>query len=90
MDEMLQRLADALGVAALTQEEQRLLLDCARDVAHGSERRHAPLSAFLLGVAAGRSEVDRETVVRESVERVRAVVADDGGPPPAGATAAPR
>ena len=75
MDEMLQRLAEALGVTPLSQEEQRLLLDCARDVAHGRERRHAPLSAFLLGVAAGRSDVDRETAVRDCIERVRAVIA---------------
>ena len=90
MDEMLRRLADALGVPPLAAGEQRLLLDCARDVAHGSERRHAPLSTFLLGVAAGRSDVDRETAVRASVERVRAVIADGGGAPPAGATEAPR
>ena len=90
MDEMLQRLADALGVAPLSEQEQRLLLECARDVAHGSERRHAPLSAFLLGVSAGRSEVERETAVRSSVERVRAVIADAAGSPPPGATETPR
>ena len=90
MDEMLQRLADALDVAPLSAAEQRLLLDCARDVAHGSERRHAPLSTFLLGVVAGRSDAGRETAVHASVERVRAVIADAGGAAPIGATETPR
>jgi hypothetical protein len=31
-----------------------LLLDVARDVAHGVERRAAPVTTFLLGLAIGR------------------------------------
>jgi hypothetical protein len=34
--------------------DQRLVLDVARDVAHGVARPAAPLAAYLLGVAVGR------------------------------------
>jgi hypothetical protein len=85
MDDLLERLAAGLGVGAPTAGEQQLLLDCARDVAHGSERRHAPLSTFLLGVAVGAGDVDRETALREAVERVRAVIAADRNRPGPGA-----
>jgi hypothetical protein len=31
------------------------ILDMARDVAHGIERRAAPVTAYLIGLAAGRA-----------------------------------
>lgn len=34
--------------------DQRLVLDLARDVAHGVARPAAPLTAYLIGVAVGR------------------------------------
>ncbi|MGI8778295.1 MAG: DUF6457 domain-containing protein [Acidimicrobiales bacterium] len=57
------RYARALG-ADLADTEVEVLLDLARDVAHGSERRFAPLSTFVAGrfvadrVAAGASVSD--------------------------------
>ena len=42
------RYAMALG-GDLTDDEVEALLDLARDVAHGSERRFAPLSTFVAG-----------------------------------------
>jgi hypothetical protein len=36
-------------------EATKLVLDLARDVAHGVARPAAPLTAYLLGVAAGRA-----------------------------------
>lgn len=41
----------ALGVEA---PDQALVLDLARDVAHGVARPAAPLTAYLVGVAVGR------------------------------------
>jgi hypothetical protein len=41
----------ALGVDA---PDQALVLDLARDVAHGVARPAAPLTAYLMGVAVGR------------------------------------
>lgn len=45
------------------------LLDVARDAAHGVARPAAPLTTFLLGVAAGRG-----TVVSEAAAAVRRVL----------------
>ena len=42
------RYAEALGLR-LSEEEADVVLDLARVVAHGSERRFAPLSTFLAG-----------------------------------------
>jgi Domain of unknown function (DUF6457) len=48
------------------------LLDLARDVAHGVERRAAPIATFLAGLAAGRGESVES--VDEAVQRIRALV----------------
>jgi len=50
--------ATALGDAPLTAEEGTLLLDAARDVAHGVERKITPLSTFLMGAAVERARAD--------------------------------
>ena len=42
------RFAEALGLR-LTDEEAEAVLDLARRVAHGTERRFAPLSTYLAG-----------------------------------------
>lgn len=42
------RYAEALGLT-LSEEEAEAVLDLARVVAHGSERRFAPLSTYLAG-----------------------------------------
>jgi Domain of unknown function (DUF6457) len=44
----------ALGLAAAHPDERTLVLDLARDVAHGVVRPAAPVSAYLLGLAVGR------------------------------------
>lgn len=49
MDEWLDRYAAALGVAPLAAEEVDAILDLARVVAHGTERKNAPLAAWLAG-----------------------------------------
>jgi hypothetical protein len=54
LDAWMASAADALGVdrSALQRD---LLLDLTRDVAHGVARPAAPLTAFLVGLAAGRA-----------------------------------
>ena len=54
MDDWLGQLAMTLGEAQLSDEEQGLLLDVARDVAHGTERKATPIATFLLGTAVAR------------------------------------
>ena len=45
--------AEALGVPPLAGEDIDAILDLAREVAHGTERKNAPLAAWL----AGRSDL---------------------------------
>jgi hypothetical protein len=54
MDEWTARVRDALELTPAHPEEHKLILDLARDVAHGVLRPAAPVSAYLLGLAVGR------------------------------------
>jgi hypothetical protein len=58
-------IADAVAPVAM----QARILDMSRDVAHGVARPAAPLTAYLLGLAAGRSS-DPETTAEELAQRV--------------------
>ena len=73
MDTTLNDIATALGVPALQAEEVRLLLDATREVAHTSERRYAPLAAFMLGVGVAGSD-QRPGDLTAAISRVRAVL----------------
>jgi len=53
LDEWTERVCAALGVP-VGEVDQRLVLDVARDVAHGVTRPAAPVTAYLLGMAVGR------------------------------------
>jgi len=53
LDEWVRDLSDALGVNAAGTDVP-LLLDVARDAAHGIARPAAPLTTFLVGLAAGQ------------------------------------
>ena len=53
LDEWVRELSEALGVDA-TATDVPLLLDVARDAAHGIARPAAPLTTFLVGLAAGQ------------------------------------
>ena len=80
MADTLTDMAAALGVAPLSSEEVQLLLDASREVAHASQRRNAPLSTFLLGVAVAGS-ADRPADLREAVSRLQTVLSDGEDPP---------
>ena len=51
------------------------LLDLTRDVAHGVERKSAPLTTFLLGYAAGKDSLNPDEV-RKLIETVSSAVAE--------------
>lgn len=80
MNDLLSRLAADLGVTPLTTAEEDLLLECARDVAHTSTRRHAPLTAFLLGAAVTADATERAERLATAISRVRSALRED---PPA-------
>lgn len=72
-----ERLAAALDVTPLSPTETAAILDVARDVAHATERRYAPLSTFLLGVAlAGEPGADREGALGDLAARVAGLLPD--------------
>jgi len=54
MDDWLTRVAITLGVDPLDEGQIAELLDVARDVAHGVERKATPMATFLLGAAVQR------------------------------------
>jgi hypothetical protein len=53
--------------------DQALLLDLTKDVAHGVARPAAPLTSFLVGLAAGRAGGSGEDV-RKAVATVAALI----------------
>jgi hypothetical protein len=53
LDDWTARVREALALTVAHPDEQRLVLDLARDVAHGVLRPAAPVSAYLLGLAVG-------------------------------------
>lgn len=54
LDEWVAVAAAELGLDQLTADDQRLVLDLAREVAHNTVRPGAPVSAYLVGLAVGR------------------------------------
>jgi Domain of unknown function (DUF6457) len=81
LDEWAETVCDELGLdpAAL---DSRLVLDLARDVAHGVARPAAPLTAYLLGVAVGQGWPPAESAAR--ISRLAAQWAPAEGVPPEG------
>ena len=77
MDDWPARYSTALGLD-LSDDEVEAILDLARDVAHGTERRFAPLSAYVAGkyvtrrIAEGASA---EEAVHEAEEMVGRLLA---------------
>lgn len=57
LDEWIDAVRDALDLDPV---DTKLILDMARDVAHGVMRPAAPLSAYLLGLAVGRGAEPRQ------------------------------
>lgn len=67
-------IADAVSPAAM----QSRVLDMSRDVAHEVARPAAPLTAYLLGLAAGRSS-DPEATADELAQRLCVLAQRWGG-----------
>lgn len=73
MSDPVAAVAAALGVTPPTAEEVTVILDLARDVAHTTERRNAPLVSFLVGLAVA-GEQDRATALAEVAAQVRRAI----------------
>jgi Domain of unknown function (DUF6457) len=87
VDEWMERMAHALGEEPLTQPEVGAILKLARDVAHGVERKGAPLATFLAGLHAGRQAgagLSRREALAQAVEAARDLIpprTDEGSAP---------
>jgi Domain of unknown function (DUF6457) len=62
-----------LGPAPLATADTKVVLDLAREVAHGVDRPAAPVTAYLLGVAVGRG-----LTLADASDRVRPLAASWG------------
>jgi hypothetical protein len=70
MEDWLERFAAALGVEPITPKEMGTLLKLSREVAHGVERKFAPLSTYLAGLHVGRRSAageDPDEALRRAV-----------------------
>ena len=74
LDEWLDSVSAELGVGGV---DRGLVLDLARDVAHGIARPAAPLTTYLLGLAVGAGADPVEAAARVTA------LAQDAAPPPA-------
>ncbi|ADP79250.1 DUF6457 domain-containing protein [Pseudofrankia inefficax] len=77
LEDWVARAGDALGLDPAAVDVAQLL-DLTRDVAHGVARPAAPLTAFLVGLAAGQAG-GGPAAVADAVATVRAALAE--GPP---------
>ena len=73
LDEFLRTTCTALGIEREAVDED-LILDLTRQVAHNVARPAAPLSAFVVGLAAGRAGGDLDAV-RAAAIKVAALAA---------------
>jgi hypothetical protein len=83
VDEWIDRFAEALGEQPLHPAEVGSMLKLSRDVAHGVERKLAPLSTFLAGISMGRRMghgTPRDHALREVLEAARSVLPPAEGP----------
>jgi hypothetical protein len=77
VDDWIDRLARSLGEEPISPGEMGAVLKLARDVAHGVERKLAPVSTYLAGVYAGRIAASggaRARALGEAVDAARHLV----------------
>jgi Domain of unknown function (DUF6457) len=79
LEDWLAELGSELGLDA-SAVDRTLVLNVARDVAHGIARPAAPLTTFLVGLAAGLRGGSAEEV-RAAAETVQRLVADHAPDP---------
>ena len=83
MDNWIDEFAAALGEQSMGQKEMGAILKMARDVAHGVDRKMAPLSTFLAGISVGKRVAEgssREGALTEAIEAARALIPTQAEP----------
>lgn len=82
LEAFFEALSQRTGTPPIGPDEAAAVLDLARDVAHGSERRFAPIAAYAVGLSAGLSRApldprSRARRVREVAEAARDLGRED-------------
>lgn len=83
MDDWLDRFATAVGERPMSREEVGAMLRLSRQVAHGVERKYAPLSTYLAGLHVGRRSAEgasREEALREVLDAAEELIPPAPGP----------
>ena len=83
MDEWIDNFASALGQESMEAREVGAVLKLARDVAHGVERKLAPLSTFVVGIHVGRRTAEglsREDALAEALDAAQALIPPHAAP----------
>lgn len=73
LDDFIRTTCQALGLDSASVDRD-LVLELTKDVAHNVARPAAPISAFIVGLAAGRAGGDPESV-RDAATKVAALAA---------------
>jgi hypothetical protein len=90
VDEWIDRFAEALGEQPLHPTEMGSMLKLSREVAHGVERKLAPISTFLAGLSVGRKTAEgssRDQALGQVLEAARALLPPPSDETPAAASA---
>jgi hypothetical protein len=77
MEDWIDRFADALGQDRIAPKDVGALLKMSRQVAHGVERKYAPLSTYLAGVYVGHRAAAGEApgdALRRAIDEALALV----------------
>lgn len=85
-DDFFVQLSKLLGTPQMSAEERTAVLDLARLVAHGSERRYAPLTAYALGLSmsAADNPDSRRASVRHAIAKLESTMAEPEPEPGSG------
>lgn len=87
LDSWGQAAAAALGLPEPTAADRDLILDVAREAAHGVVRPGAPIASYLLGVAVGRGV--EPGVAADALIALARAWPESGPPQPPGSSSAP-
>lgn len=71
-----EQVASTTGIEAWDRVETDLVLDLAREVAHGTERRFAPLTAYAIGVAVGMQLGDAAATAEDRQDALRRLASE--------------
>jgi hypothetical protein len=80
MEDWIDLFADALGQERISPKDMGALLKMSREVAHGVERKYAPLATYLAGVHVGHRAAAGEApgeALRRAIDEALALIPEE-------------